>query len=120
MIEKVANVEECGFGSFTSSLVASYNAKPILTRPQHYFKCGTLNLDGGKSVNYIEVFLDVWYWNYVSRQGVFDHLSVGPKFIVDWCGCIEAHDDEEMPEQALFAMRTAKLSFLDPAFKFAE
>jgi hypothetical protein len=120
MIEKVANVEECGFGSITNSLVASYNAKPILTRPQHFFEVGSLSLENGKSVNFIEVFLDVWYWNYVSRQGVYDHLSVGPKFIVDWCGCIEAHDDEEMPEQALFAMRTAKMSFLDPAFKFAE
>lgn len=44
-----------------TKLVTNYNAKPVLTKPQHYFKRGE---------DYFEICLDVHIWNYLARRAL--------------------------------------------------
>eukprot|EP00945_MAST-04E_sp_MAST-4E-sp1_P002107 g2107.t1 len=122
LIQAVANADEIGFGSTSSYLVRTYNAKPLLTRPQHAFNSGSMELTDfpGVTINYMEVFIDVWGWNYLVRQGLFDNLQLGKKMVVDWCVCVEAHEDEEMPEQALMCIRTARVTFDNKEYKWLD
>ena len=118
----MANPDEIGFGNTSSYLVRTYNAKPLLTRPQHEFSCGSMELTEypGTTINYLEIFIDVWGWNYLVRQGLYDNLHLGERMVVDWCVCIEAHEDEEMPEQALMCIRTARVTFDEDKYKWLD
>lgn len=64
-IARVMNLEKWGrdarLSGYQTSLMAKYNAKPVLTRPQHVFFRGP---------DYLEVSMNCHQWNYLGRKSL--------------------------------------------------
>ncbi len=55
------NPEQCNFPGLLRKLIAEYNMKPLLTRPQH-----TFHTDGR---TYFEADIDVHLFGFIGRRG---------------------------------------------------
>eukprot|EP01012_Entosiphon_sulcatum_P042860 TRINITY_DN5699_c0_g1_i1.p1 TRINITY_DN5699_c0_g1~~TRINITY_DN5699_c0_g1_i1.p1 ORF type:complete len:989 (+),score=145.13 TRINITY_DN5699_c0_g1_i1:70-3036(+) len=104
VIAKVINVQELTFlGRPERRLVDSYNAQPVLTRPQHRVY---------HTARYTEIDVDVHTFGFIARKGL---SSLGPRvkdMVMDVAVVIEAHTDEELPERILGAIRMNKLDLM--------
>ncbi len=116
-MQSMINPMDVGLSQFALSLHRKYNGKPLLTRPQHYFHRKEIILDklNNTKVYCMEIAIDVWGWNYLVRQAVFDHIDRSHLLIVDWWLCIESQADEEMPETPLFCLRVANTRCINPS-----
>ena len=101
LICRVANQEEVELGSFEKGLIQQYNAKPVLTRPQHAFFKG--KTDGG--VPYFEAVLDAHDFNLIARKGLNSLLDRIKDMVLDISFCMEGHSNDELPETLLGCYR---------------
>ncbi len=60
-IPNFMNPEQCNFPTLLRKLIADYNMKPLLTRPQH-----TFHTDGS---TYFEADIDVHLFGFIGRRG---------------------------------------------------
>eukprot|EP00997_Jenningsia_sp_PLL12_P005667 NODE_2199_length_968_cov_61.571273_g1809_i0.p1 GENE.NODE_2199_length_968_cov_61.571273_g1809_i0~~NODE_2199_length_968_cov_61.571273_g1809_i0.p1 ORF type:complete len:293 (-),score=61.72 NODE_2199_length_968_cov_61.571273_g1809_i0:57-935(-) len=100
MIGKISNVEEVEFYSTEKSVVSKYNAKPVLTRPQHQIFHGE---------NYTEVDVDVHTFSFIGRKGFHGFNGRLPTMVLDVAFVLEAETNEELPEVVLGCMRAFKV-----------
>ena len=101
LICRVANQEEVELVSFEKGLIQQYNAKPVLTRPQHAFFKG--ETDGG--VPYFEAVLDAHDFNLIARKGLNSLLDRIKDMVLDISFCMEGHSNDELPETLLGCYR---------------
>ena len=105
LICRLANQEEVELGSFEKGLIGSYNAKPVLTRPQHAFYKG-VNEHG---VTYFEAVLDAHEFAFVAKKGLNSLLDRIGDMVIDISFTLEGHADEELPETLLGNARLSKV-----------
>ena len=105
LICRLANQEEVELGSFEKGLIGSYNAKPVLTRPQHNFYKG-VNEHG---VDYFEAVLDAHEFAFVAKKGLSSLLDRISDMVVDMSFTVEGHEDDELPETLLGMCRICKI-----------
>eukprot|EP01001_Neometanema_parovale_P010085 NODE_631_length_2234_cov_76.005211_g601_i0.p1 GENE.NODE_631_length_2234_cov_76.005211_g601_i0~~NODE_631_length_2234_cov_76.005211_g601_i0.p1 ORF type:complete len:643 (-),score=101.77 NODE_631_length_2234_cov_76.005211_g601_i0:304-2133(-) len=105
MIGKIMNADEVELYSTERGLVSKYNAKPVLTRPQHQIYHGS---------NYTEVDVDVHTFGFIARKGLNGFLPRIAGMVLDVGFVIEGEDNNELPEVILGCFRANKLS-LDEA-----
>jgi Protein ENHANCED DISEASE RESISTANCE 2, C-terminal len=97
---RIANTDEIAL----PRLIAGYNGKPFLTRPQHTFFRSRANQD----VEYVEMLLDVHNYNYLSRKAFYTYfLDQTERYVCDFGLVIEGRNDDELPEQMMFAIQLA-------------
>eukprot|EP00461_Guttulinopsis_vulgaris_P001486 UN01486 len=101
-IPRLVNVSDFNLGWGVKPLVAQYNAKPFLTRPQ-----GVLHRGPG----YACFDLDIHSFCYTARKVLHGFLDKMDQVILDWCFCIEGYDNDELPEVSLSQIRLVKISY---------
>ena len=101
LIVKFVNPAQIEMGSMTRSLVKQFNAKPVLTRPQHAFFTGTSS--GPTPASYFELDLDVHIFNTIARRGFHSMISSMPQIVLDIGFVLEGKSDEELPEDNFWA-----------------
>eukprot|EP00892_Ulva_mutabilis_P000241 jgi/Ulvmu1/10217/UM060_0017.1 len=77
-------------------ILNSYNAKPVLTRPQQRFYRGE---------NYLEIDLDLHSFSYVARKGMEGFIDRLQPAIWDHGWCLEGRSDGDLPEVLLAGLR---------------
>lgn len=83
--------------SILPRVAKGYNAKPFLTRPQHFYF---------RKEHFTELLLDVHIFSYLARRGFYSYIIGNMKeMAVHVAFVIEAREDEEMPEQVLNVLR---------------
>eukprot|EP00993_Chasmostoma_nieuportense_P003282 NODE_400_length_2293_cov_88.446445_g371_i0.p1 GENE.NODE_400_length_2293_cov_88.446445_g371_i0~~NODE_400_length_2293_cov_88.446445_g371_i0.p1 ORF type:complete len:737 (-),score=153.65 NODE_400_length_2293_cov_88.446445_g371_i0:45-2255(-) len=100
MIGKLINPEDVGLYSTERGLVTKYNAKPVLTRPQHQIYQGP---------NYTEIDVDVHIFGLIARKGLNGLLPRFHTMVLDIVFVIEAETNEELPECVLGGLRGTEL-----------
>jgi hypothetical protein len=78
-------MEQLGF----SSLIVSYNAKPVVIR-----RTGTLF----RGPNYLEFDIHVHKFDYVAKQGIYQISSLCGNMYMQVGFVIEGREDKELPE----------------------
>mmetsp|Transcript_29872 Transcript_29872/g.70234 ORF Transcript_29872/g.70234 Transcript_29872/m.70234 type:complete len:135 (-) Transcript_29872:63-467(-) len=107
-IPRLMNPDDADLNGAQKRLIGSYNAKPLLTRPQHELVL---------TEDYAELDVDVHRFQYIARQGADTFRSKVKKMVFDLGFVVEGHDDSELPEQLLGCCRLSKLD-LDGAKDF--
>eukprot|EP00053_Salpingoeca_punica_P012942 m.116295 g.116295 ORF g.116295 m.116295 type:complete len:398 (+) comp16070_c0_seq1:261-1454(+) len=95
------NSESVNMGFALRRLLTEYNAKPVLSRPQHSF------FTDGES--YFEVDIDVHQFNYVARKGMGMIRELVEHMQWDIGFTIEGWTDDELPENILAVIRMHNL-----------
>jgi hypothetical protein len=82
--------------------MATYDGKPVMTRPQHRFFRGP---------GYLEIDIDAHLYAYIARKGVHTYRHHLDKMIFDSGFVLQGGVGEELPEQILAATRVHRLDF---------
>ena len=105
-IPRICNLADvsshCGFSRAEKSLMASYDGKPVMTKPQHRFFRGP---------GYLEVDLDTHGYSFVARKGVYSYSRQLDHFVFDLACVLQGGTPDELPEQVLCCSRVANLSY---------
>eukprot|EP00887_Chlorella_sp_A99_P000473 scaffold17.g473.t1 len=106
LIPRVVNVEEWAekgpLSGYEHRLLANYNDKPLLTRPQQRFYRG----DG-----YLEVDLDVHNYAYIARRAFHGFMGRLAPVVFENAFVIQGNRQEELPEVVLGAVRMYRVDF---------
>lgn len=112
LVARVANALEwtsaAPLSSAEARLLASYNDKPLLTRPQHKFFHGP---------GYLEVDLDVHSYAFLARRALTSFLSRLSTVVFDNALVVEGRgraEDGELPEAVIACARVARVDFEVP------
>lgn len=105
LVANIKNIDESDLDSWSKSILRRYNAKPLLTRPQHEFFAGP-------GLSYFEVWIDVHQFAFFARRVLNGIQDVLTSMNTDLGFCIEAHSDDEQPEQTLMCLGTRKIGRL--------
>jgi hypothetical protein len=92
MVARILNANDVAMGRLAKSLVTTYNAKPMLTRPQHSFYEGP---------GYFEMDLDAHSYCYSVRKGLNTTWHLLDKFVIEIGFTVEGTTNEQLPEQLL-------------------
>eukprot|EP00466_Bigelowiella_natans_P016710 jgi/Bigna1/62911/fgenesh1_kg.44_\ len=91
------------------TIVTRFNGKPFLSRPEHEFKNGVLTQINSKGqsveIEYHNITVDGYRFPYLARSTCYSLLDNSSTYIIDMGFCIEAREDEEMPEQTIGHVR---------------
>ena len=105
-IPRICNLEEVavesGFSRPEKAFMASYDGKPVLTRPQHRFYRGP---------GYLEVDMDTHNYSYVARKGVYSYGRFLDAFHFDSAFVLQGATPAELPEQVLACTRVYNLAY---------
>eukprot|EP00976_Prorocentrum_cordatum_P097521 1191022-Prorocentrum_minimum.AAC.5 len=100
LILRLANVEEAlEMGSVVQSekrLLDSWNAKPVMARPQHRYFAGK---------DYLEVVIDLHQWKYLIRKTLLSGPERIRHLIWDFGMVLQGNYADELPEQMLCGVR---------------
>lgn len=88
------------------SWLSSYNAKPVLIN-----KSGETRRHPKGS--YVEQTINIHLFNFMAKKGLYQLRPKVSKMRFAFGGTIEARDDEEMPERALFSIAGYNLPIFD-------
>ncbi|KAG2443802.1 hypothetical protein HXX76_002145 [Chlamydomonas incerta] len=109
LIPRVVNVDEWAAKGPLSpaehKLLATYNDKPILTRPQHFFYSGP---------GYLEVDIDIHSYQFLARKAFSAYFNRLQSVIFENAFVIQGNSPEELPEQVLGAVRMYRLDMMRP------
>ncbi|KAG2495058.1 hypothetical protein HYH03_006669 [Edaphochlamys debaryana] len=105
-IPRVVNVDEWSrvgpLSQTETKLLQTYNDKPVLTRPQHYFYTGP---------GYLEVDIDIHLYQFLARKAFSAYFSRLPTVIYENAFVIQGNTPDELPEQVLAAVRIYRVDF---------
>lgn len=108
LLPRFVNVEEWAEQGPLSGaevrLLRSYNAKPLLTRPQQRFYAAP---DG----SYVEIDLDVHSYAYVARRAFQGFIPRLAPVVFDNAFVLQGNRAEELPEAVLAAVRVHRVDF---------
>ncbi|KAF5835181.1 hypothetical protein DUNSADRAFT_7770 [Dunaliella salina] len=108
LVPRVVNVEEwVQKGPLSMSehtLLAKYNDKPILTRPQQFFFSGE---------NYLEIDFDVHQYTYLARRAITAYIQRLHHVVWETAFIVQGNTPEELPEQVVAASRIYRLDFMN-------
>jgi len=103
------NLKECKIEGMVRTIVTRFNGKPFLSRPEHEFKNGVLTQINSKGqsveIEYHNITVDGYRFPYLARSTCYSLLDNSSTYIIDMGFCIEAREDEEMPEQTIGHVR---------------
>jgi len=106
-IPRIVNLEavaaKAPFSRAEKSLMASYDGKPVLSRPQHRFYRGP---------GYLEVDLDTHGYSFVARKGIFSYRQFLGLMIFDAAFVLQGACEAELPEQVLACARCGFLDYM--------
>ncbi|GLI62060.1 hypothetical protein VaNZ11_004488 [Volvox africanus] len=107
LIPRVVNVDEWALKGPLSpaehKLLATYNDKPILTRPQHFFFNGP---------GYLEVDIDIHSYQFLARKAFGAYFGRLKEVIFENAFVIQGNNPEELPEQVLAAVRMYRIDLM--------
>lgn len=91
-------------GTYETTLLSSYNSKPVLTKPCHRFYTGP---------NYLEVDFDIHEFSWVPRRVWHNSTSTNQisNAIADIGFLVQGNGEEELPEQILGAVQYSCINF---------
>ena len=105
-IPRIANLEEVatqtGMSRAEKSFMAQYDAKPVMTKPQHRFYRGP---------GYLEVCMDSHNYSFITRKGMHAYRAHLDKMVFDCGFVLQGNNAEELPEQVLACTRIYRLDF---------
>ncbi len=103
-------------------MLAGYNGKPFLTRPQHtFFKVGArlsrrmaapwlTQRCGAQTREMVEAFIDVHTFSYIARKSFYAFINDRfPHMVMDMGVTVEGRCDEELPEQIIGTLRVHRV-----------
>lgn len=82
--------------SYVKKLIKQWNAKPVLSRPQHNVYHGA---------DYVEIDIDVHRFAYLARVGLNEMNKLFQYMLIDVGFVLEGHSDDELPEKMLSCFR---------------
>ncbi|KXZ49242.1 hypothetical protein GPECTOR_22g834 [Gonium pectorale] len=104
LIPRVVNVEEWAqkgpLSPAEHKLLSTYNEKPVLTRPQHFFFHGP---------GYLEVDIDIHAYQFLARRAFGAYFTRLPEVVFENAFIIQGNSPEELPEQVLAAVRMYRI-----------
>ncbi|GFR47535.1 hypothetical protein Agub_g9255 [Astrephomene gubernaculifera] len=107
IIPRVVNVDEWAqkgpLSPAEHKLLAAYNDKPVLARPQHHFFTGP---------GYLEVDVDIHCYQFLARKALCSFFTRLQEVIFENAIVIQGNSPEELPEQVLAAVRMYRVDLL--------
>lgn len=97
VIAQVMNHDECGLTGLAKKLLASHNATPVLTRPQHRI----YHFNEGST----EIVVDIHAFSYMARRGIHMLLDKCSKLVIDVACVLQGETEDELPERILGCCR---------------
>jgi len=108
LVPRVVNVEEWvqkgPLSQAEHKLLATYNDKPILTRPQQFFFSGE---------NYLEIDFDVHQYTYLARRAITAYIQRLHHVVWETAFIVQGNTPEELPEQVIAASRIYRMDFMN-------
>eukprot|EP00484_Ammonia_sp_Unknown_P024674 CAMPEP_0197031082 /NCGR_PEP_ID=MMETSP1384-20130603/10185_1 /TAXON_ID=29189 /ORGANISM="Ammonia sp." /LENGTH=407 /DNA_ID=CAMNT_0042460559 /DNA_START=408 /DNA_END=1631 /DNA_ORIENTATION=- len=99
---RVMNLQYTGFNFLTKKLISEYNAKPFLAK-----ESTTITHEYGR---YLAIDLDAHLFGYIAKKCWNSIKNIMDNVIYDLAFVIEAHSNDELPEQILTTVRISKVA----------